>query len=109
MTQNELAYFMGNVVTLLVMTIIIVKISTENFGPIERRARRFAILAAVVAIAALIGAEVATYLYVSEVIASFMVLPSVGLGFLAVLHATRMTYRWMGGGKEEKIASQKEA
>lgn len=109
MTSNELAFFMGLLATLLAMTILVLKVATEDYSPVERRARRFAILAGVVAAALVVGAEQAIYFNVSQVVGAFMAMPSVGLATIAVWHASRMTYRKLGGGKEKKISSPKAA
>lgn len=109
MSSNELAYFMGLLATLLAMSIFILKVATEDYSPVERRARRFAILAGVAALALVVGSELAIYSFVSQVIGAFMAMPSVGLATIAVWHASRMTYRELGGGREKKISSPKAA
>lgn len=100
MTQIEFAFISGAIATLLVMVVLGIKASTEHFPPVERRARRLATAAAVAAALVVIGAEAILYFFVSEVAAAFMAYPSVALAALAVWHASKITYRKMGGGKQ---------
>ncbi len=100
MTQIEFAFFSGAMATLLVMVVLAIMASTEYLPPVERRARRLAIAAAVGAALALAGAEAILYFFVSEIAGAFMAYPSLALAVLTVWHASRITYRKMGGGQE---------
>ena len=100
MTQIELAFFAGAMATLLVMAVLVIKVATDHFLPRERRARRFATAAAIGAALAVIGAEAILYFFVSEIAGAFLAYPSLALTALAVWHASRTTYRKMGGGQE---------
>jgi cytochrome bd-type quinol oxidase subunit 2 len=102
MTQIELALFSGAMATLFVMMVLLIKVATEGFPPVERRARRFATAAAISAALAVIGSEAILYFFVSEVAGAFMAYPSLALTALAVWHASRITYRELGGGRECK-------
>lgn len=99
MNQIEFAFFSGAMATLLVMAVLVIKVATDHFLPRERRARRFATAAAVGAALAVAGAEAILYFFVSEVAGAFMAYPSLALAALAVWHASRITYRKMGGGR----------
>ena len=105
MSPNDFAFFMGTVVLLIGAIIFIVFYATENFNPVERRARRFAVLAAAMSAAAVIGSVVAIYLFVNKVAGSFLAMPSIGIAGVAVWHATWMTYMQLGGGQEKKNGS----
>lgn len=109
MTSNEFAFFMGLLATLLALTTLMLKVVTEDYSPVERRTLRFTILAGAVAAALVVGAELALYFYVSQVIGAFMAMPSVGLATIAIWYAARMTYQKLGDGKEKKISSPKAA
>lgn len=98
MTQIEFAFFSGAMATLLVMVVLGIKASTEYLPPLERRARRLAIVAAVGAALVVAGAEAILYFFVSEVAGAFMAYPSLALAALAVWRASKITYRKMGGG-----------
>ncbi len=100
MTQIEFALFSGAMATLLVMAVLVIKVMTEHLPPVERRARRLAIAAGVGAALAVVGAEAILYFYMSEIAGAFMAYPSLALATLAVWHASRITYRKMGGGRE---------
>ncbi len=100
MTQIEFAFFSGAMATLLVIAVLGVKIATEYLPPVERRARRLAIAAAVGAALAVAGAEAFLYFFVSEIAGAFMAYPSLALAALTVWPASRITYRKIGGGQE---------
>jgi heme A synthase len=97
MTNNDIALFSGLVVTLISAAVFLILEMTADYSPTERRARRLAILASVVVSAAILGATVAIYNF-SELVGSFLVYPSIGLTAVAVWHASRFTYRALGGG-----------
>ena len=105
MTQIEFAFFAGAMATLLVMAVLVIKVATDHFLPRERRARRFATAAAIGAALAVIGAEAILYFFVSEIAGAFLAYPSLALTVLAVWHASRITYRKMGGGQERHNGS----
>lgn len=102
MTQIEFAFVLGAMATLLVMAVLVIKVMTESYPPVERRARRVATAAAVAAALAVIGAEAILYFFVSEVAGAFMAYPSLPFTALAVWYASRITYRKFGGGKESQ-------
>lgn len=99
MSDVEIASLAGVVVTLVSVIAFFIYLITDDHNPIERRAKRLAILAGVASVAAVVGAVVAIYFFVSEVIGAFLWFPSIGLAVIAVWHASKTTYRLMGGGK----------
>lgn len=101
MTNNDIALFSGLIVTLILVCVYIILLLTADLSPIERRARRLAILAAVSASAAIWGATAAVY-SLSELIGSFLIFPSIGLVAIAAWHASSAAYRKMGGGNGSK-------
>ena len=109
MTQIEFAFFSGAMTTILVMVILGIKASTEHFPPVERRARRLATAAAVAAALAVAGAEAILFFFVSEVAGAFLAYPSLALTALAVWHASRITYKKMGGGGSSVVSPSQNA
>ena len=108
MTNNDIALFSGLVVTLISAAVFFILQMTADYSPTERRARRLAILASVVASAAIWSATVAIYSF-SELVGSFLVYPSIGLTAVAVWHASRITYRELGGGNRPNGISSEDA
>lgn len=98
MSEVEIASLAGMFTTFISVIIFLIYLITNDYRPIERRAIRMAILAGVASVAAVIGAVVAIYYFVSEVIGAFLWFPSIGLAIIAVWHASKHTYRLMGGG-----------
>lgn len=98
MTNNDIAWLSGFAITLISAIIMFIMMMTEDYPPIERRARRLAILASVVTSAMILGTTAAVYFLVSELIGNFLMFPSIGLTAIAVWHASKITYRKMGGG-----------
>lgn len=105
MTNNEIAWFSGLAVTMIPTAIYVVLLITEDYSPAERRARRLAILASVVVSVAIWTVTAAVYSFGSEVVGTFLMFPSIGLSVVAVWHASRITYRKMGGGRESQHSS----
>lgn len=97
MTNNNIALFSGLVVTLISAATYFILQMTADYNPTERRARRLAILVSVIVSAAIWSVVVAIYSF-SELVGSFLVYPSIGLTAVAVWHASKITYREMGGG-----------
>lgn len=102
MTNNDIAWLSGLTVTMIPTVIFWILLMTEGYNPIERRARRLAILASVIATAAIWSTTAIMHFFVSELIGNFLMFPSIGLTAVAVWHASRFTYRKMGGGKESQ-------
>ncbi len=102
MSEVEIASLAGMFTTFISVIIFLIYLITNDKNSIERRAIRLAILSGVASVAAVIGAVVAIYYFVSPVISAFMWFPSIGLAAVAVWHASKLTYRLMGGGKEPK-------
>lgn len=102
MSEVEIASLAGMFTTFISVIIFLIYLITNDKNSIERRAIRLAILSGVASVAAVIGAVVAIYYFVSPVISAFMWFPSIGLAAVAVWHASKLTYRLMGGGKESK-------
>lgn len=100
MTNNDIAWFAGLVVTLIPALVYFVLLITADYSPIERRARRFAVLASVIVSAAIWSATATVYSFVSQLIGSFLMFPSIGLTAVGIWYASRITYLEMGGGKE---------
>lgn len=100
MTDNDIAWLSGLVVTLIPAAVYFILRITEDYSWIERRARRLAILASVIVSAAIWSVTVVVYSFVSELIGNFLMFPSIGLTAVAVWYASWITYRKMGGGKE---------
>lgn len=100
MTNNEIAFLSGLTVTLIPLIIFFIMMITDEYSPVERRAIRLAILASVVASAAIWGTTAVVYFLISELIGNFLLFPSMGLTAIAVWHASRITYRKMGGGRK---------
>lgn len=109
MTNNDIAWLSGLAVTMIPTVIYFIVLLTRDYSPIERRARRLAILASVVASAAIWSVTVAIYLFVSGLVGNFLVFPSIGLTALGVWHASRITYRKLGGGTESQDGPSREA
>ena len=108
MTNNDIALFSGLGVTLISGAVYIILLLTEDYSPTERRARRLAILAAVIAPAAIWSATAAVY-SLSELIGSFLIFPSIGIVAVAVWYASSTTYRKMGGGNGSNAISSEDA
>lgn len=100
MSEIDIAVLSGLAVTVIPAILYFILLMTEDFSPIERRARRLAILAGVVSAGVIFGTTAIVYFRVSEVIGAFLMYPSMGLTGVAVWHASRITYRKMGGGQE---------
>lgn len=98
MTNNEIAWLAGLVATMIPGLIWFIALLTQDYSPVERRARRSAIFASVTVAATITSATVAAY-SLSELVGNFLVFPSIGLTAVTVWHASRITYRKMGGGK----------
>lgn len=109
MTNNDIAWLSGLAVTMTSAAIYFILLVTADYSPIERRARRLAILASVIVSAAIWCVTVAVYSLVSELIGNFLIFPSIGLTGVAVWHVSRITYRKMGGGKESQDSPSQEA
>lgn len=99
MSEVEIASLAGMFTTFISVIIFLIYLITNDDNPIERRAIRLAILAGVASVAAVIGAVVAIYYFVSEVLGAFLWFPAIALTGIAVWHASKITYRLMGGGK----------
>lgn len=98
MNPKDIAFLAGTVTMLVTVVVYMIIMMTSDLNPVERRARHGAILAGVLAGAAVIGCQVALYVYVSEVAGSFMIAPSIGLAGIAIWHSVRLTYRRLRGG-----------
>lgn len=109
MTDNNIAWFAGLIVTMIAAAIYVILLMTRDYSPIERRARRLTILASIVGSVAIWGVTLAIYLFVSELIGNFLVIPSIGLTGVGVWHISRTTYRKMGGGKESQDGPSQQA
>lgn len=109
MTNNDIAWLLGLAVTLIPTGIYFILVITADYRPIERRARRLAILASVIVPAAIWSATATVYFFVSELIGNFLMFPSVGLTAVAVWYASRITYQKMGGGKESQDSPSQKA
>lgn len=109
MTNNDIAWLSGLIVTMIPAVIYFILLMTEDYSLIERRARRSAILASVIVSAAIWSVTVAVHTLVSELAGNFLVFPSIGLTAVAVWHVSRITYRKMGGGKESQNRLSQEA
>lgn len=109
MTNNDIAWLAGLVVTMIPAVIYFILLITADYSPIERRARRSAILASVIVSAAISSVTVTVYSLVSELAGNFLVFPSIGLTAVAVWHVSRITYRKMGGGKRSQDIPPQEA
>lgn len=109
MTDNDIAFFAGIVLTLMLEAVYIILVMTADFSPVERRARRLAILASVAVSAVIWTMTVAVYSLVSELVGSFLIFPSIALTAIGVWHASRITYRKMGGGNELSEAASVDA
>lgn len=95
MNDNDLAFFIGTVVFLIGFIVFGVLALTQDLNPIERRARRVAILAAMATVTVTLGSVAFTFYYVSEFIGSFLAMPSLGITAVATWYTTRLTYCWM--------------
>lgn len=100
MSEIDIAMLSGLAVTIIPAIIYFILLMTEDYSPIERRARRLAILAGVVSAGVIFGTTAIVHFRVSEMIGAFLMYPSVGLTGIAVWHASRITYRKMVGGRE---------
>ncbi|WP_018078802.1 hypothetical protein [Thiobacillus denitrificans] len=109
MTNNDIAWLAGLAVTAIPTIIYYILLMTEDYGPIERRARRFAILASFIVFMAIWSVTASIYSFVSELAGIFLMFPSIGLSAVAVWHVSRLTYRKMGGGKESQSSSSEGA
>lgn len=109
MTDNDIAWLSGLVATLVPAAVFVVLLITADYEPIERRARRLAILVSVIVSVAIWSVAAAVYSFVSELIGNFLMFPSVGLNAVAIWYASRFTYRKTGGGKESHDSSSQEA
>lgn len=109
MTDNDIAWLSGLAVTLIPMVIYVILLLTRDYSPIERRARRLSILASVIAAVAIWSVTATVFFLVSELVGNFLMFPSIGLTAVAVWHASTITYRKMGGGKESPDTPAQEA
>jgi membrane-associated HD superfamily phosphohydrolase len=109
MTNNDIAWLSGLIVTLIPAVIYFILQITADYSPLERRARRLAILASVIVAAAILSATATVYSFVSELIGNFLMFPSLGLTAVAIWCASRITYQKTGGGKESHGSSSQEA
>lgn len=105
MTENNIAWLAGLVTTMISAAIWFVVMVTRDYSPVERRARRAAVIASVTASAAIWGATVTIYSF-SELAGNFLIFPSIVLTAVAVWHASRITYRKMGGGESQGNCTQ---
>lgn len=108
MTNNDIAWLSGLIVTLIPAAICFILLITGDYSPIERRARRLAILASIIVLVAIWSTTATVYFLVSELIGNFLTFPSIGLAAVAVWYASRITYRKMGGGRELQDCSSQE-
>jgi uncharacterized membrane protein (GlpM family) len=102
MSDVDIASLSGMLVTFASMICYLIYLFTNDNNPIERQAIRLAILAGVASVAAVVGTVVAIYYFVSEVISAFLWFPSIALAGIAVWHASKITYRLMGGGRSSE-------
>lgn len=102
MTDNDIAWFSGLIVTMVPAVIFFILLITSDYEAIERRARRFAILASVLVSATIWSVTTVVFFFVSELVGNFLMFPSVALTAVAVWYASRITYRKMGGGSESQ-------
>lgn len=109
MTDNNIAWFAGLITTMIAVAIYAILLMTRDYSPTERRARRLAILASVIVLVAIWGVTLAIYLFVSELVGNFLAMPSIGVTAVAVWHASTITYRKTGGGKESQDGPSQEA
>lgn len=100
MTANDIAWLAGLAATMITAAIWFIVLVTRDYSPVERRARRLAILASVLVSAAIWSVTVTIYSLFSQVVGNFVMFPSIGLTALAIWHASRITYRQMGGGQK---------
>jgi predicted metal-binding membrane protein len=108
-TDNDIAWLAGLAATMIPTAIYVILLVTRDYRPIERRARRFAILASVIASVAIWSVTATVFFLVSELIGNFLMFPSIALTAVAVWHASTITYRKMGGGKESPDSRSGEA
>lgn len=99
MNSNDIALLSGMALTLISAVVYFILLMTTEYSPIERRARRLAILASVMVTAVIWSLTVTVYTLVSELAGNFLMFPSIGITAVAVWYASRVTYRKMGGGK----------
>lgn len=109
MTNNDIAWLSGLATTMIPAIIYFILLITADYSPVERRARRLATLAAVIASAGIWSITVAVYFLFSELVGNFLVFPSIGLTAIGVWHASRITYRKLGGGKESQDDCSRDA
>lgn len=109
MTDNDIAWISGLAVTMVSVAIYVILLVTADYNPIERKARRLAILASTIVSAAIWAITATVFSLVSELIGNSLIFPSVGLTGVAVWHASRITYGRMGGGKESHDSPPQEA
>lgn len=109
MTNYDIAWLSGMAVTMIPTVIYFILLMTADYSPIERRARRLAILASVIVSATIWGGTATIYTLVSELVGIFLIYPSIGLTGIAVWHTSRITYRKMGGGSESNEIPPQEA
>lgn len=109
MSDNNMAWFAGLIITMIAVAIYAILLMTGDCSPIERRARRLAVLASVIVSVAIWGVTLAIYLFISELVGNFLAMPSIGVTAVAIWHASTITYRKMGGGKESQDGPAQEA
>lgn len=102
MTNNDIAWLAGLTVTITPVVIYVILLMTADYNPIERRARRLAILVSVIVFVAIWTVTASIYSFVSELAGNFLMFPSIGFSAVAVWHVSRITYREMDGGKESQ-------
>ena len=102
MSESDAALMWGVFFTLGVMAVWFVGIMTADYAPIERRARRFATLAACLAVGAIAVLVWGIYRYVSEVAAMFLIPPSLPTAMLVAWFGADVTYTIFGGGQVQK-------
>lgn len=107
MTNHDIAWLTGLAVTAIPTIIYYILLMTEDYGPIERRARRFAILASVIVFIAIWSVTTSIYTIISELAGIFLMFPSIGLSAVAVWHVSRLTYRKMGVARNHNAKALK--
>lgn len=107
MNQNldSMALGLGAFVTAVTVVVALALYWTHDLAPVERRARRLGMLAAVLFAALVPTAEVALFRY-STTLGMFMAMPTALLTVAAFLLGGYWTYRALGGGKREEVTRQ---
>lgn len=102
---DSMALGLGAFITAVTVIVGLALYWTHDLAPVERRARRLGMLAAVLFAALVPMAEVALYRY-NTTLGMFMAIPTALLTVAAFLLGGYWTYRALGGGKQEEVTRQ---